>query len=241
MFRLLDGNLTTATTKLNTSSYSSPKKEPDRHTEPESQQTSHEEYKNKNTHHEKGESEQNKEKVHSKKHHKYMRKTTPKSTVGHTNDLSRLPSNILKELKENRKLASHYRRLLRNHYLLNLLQQLETGSGSGSGEGSGVESLHNRYISAVAKVSHNHGNNKIMQHMHHLKRIHSHKHRHKHSHKRRHKHKHMSRKEDRPTELPPVQRKIHPVPLSKLDVATIDALSSGSPGNYLILLLLLNS
>lgn len=109
-------------------------------------------------------------------------------------------------------MADQYRNLLKHPKLLKVLEQMEhdgSGSASGSGDqGSGEKFAMEDYVKLI-KVS-----------------------------KTRHKSKHGSRKggikESGLASKNSDVSKMHPVPLSNLDIELIDALSSGAPSESYI-------
>ena len=131
---------------------------------------------------------------------------------------------LSEQMIQDKKMAAHFRRLLRHRYLLKLMAQLEagSGSGSGSGEGSGRTPTARNYVAIMQKLK-----KRIKKHhsesLHHL----NHNHHNHHNHHDHHKKKTHLKTKDPSKKDDLVQ--LHPVPLSKLDLDLIDALSSGDP------------
>ena len=119
---------------------------------------------------------------------------------------------LSEEMVEDKKMADRYKQLLRHPYLMRMLQQMDSetsGSGSGSGEGSGELPMLTEYMKMQRASKH-----KKMRPGLSAKRGHG-----------KSKPVDVTLKESEVT-------KIHPVPLSKLDIDLIDALSSGAPSTF---------
>lgn len=117
---------------------------------------------------------------------------------------------LSEQMANDKKMADEYRNLLKHPHLLRILEQMGndgSGSGSGSGDqGSGEKMMIEEYMK-----------------LHEMTRA---------TQKGKHGHGKSGLKEEKWTTKNSDVLKVHPVPLSELDIELIDALSSGAPSEF---------
>ena len=141
----------------------------------------------------------------SGKHDEHL--TSEERKKGAKKEKHRPKPTLSEEMADDKKMADQYRNLLKHPGLLNVLQQMEddgSGSASGSGEhGSGEKPTLEDYMKVLNAA--------------------------KSKHKTKHGHRKSGLRARGSASKSSDVSKLHPVPLSKVDIDLIDALSSGAP------------
>ena len=150
----------------------------------------------------------------------HLKDTKHSKDKTHNNEIKKLKHHkrkptLSEKMTEDKKMADHYRNLLKHPSVLRILEQMEdegSGSASGSGDhGSGQNfAIEKQYFKALDGL--------------------------KAKHKSKKPHKKTGLRKTGVTSKSSDVSKLHPVPLSKIDLDLIDALSSGAPSKLIIVL-----